>query len=144
MGSFLRVRRAFTSSPLAVPSVITSSSLPNAASGREEKVGDPPRLSRFNVHQLRDIEKALAQHLGVNPEHVDQDGFAVVPDSSRLLRITWRASTAISVDDFQSIVDEATVEPADTGPQPRPGRPAPVPKVTRRLPRRSRRPRQPG
>ena len=107
-------------------------------------MGDPPRLSRFNVHQLRDIEKALAQHLGVNPEHVDHDGFAVVPDSGRLLRITWRASTAISVDDFQSIVDEATVEPADTGPQPRPGRPAPPPKVTRRLPRRSRRPRQPG
>ena len=99
-------------------------------------VTDPPRLSRFNVHQLRDIEKALASHLGVNLEQVDQDGFTVVPDSDHLMRIAWRGSAPITVDDFQSIVDEATVEPADTGPQPRPGRRAPPPKVTRHARRR--------
>ena len=100
---------------------------------------DLPLLSRFNVYQLRDIEKALAQRLGVNLEHLDQDGFVVVPESGRRLRISWRASAPITVEDFRAIIDEAAVEPASTGRQPRPGRPAPAPKVTRRAARRGRR-----
>jgi len=86
------------------------------------------------VHELRDIERAIAQHLRVDIEQVDRDGFTILPDSGRLLRVTWRGSAPITLDDFQSIVDEATAEPTSTGRQPRPGG-APVPRVTRREPR---------
>ena len=104
-------------------------------------MGDAPRLSRFNVHELHAIEKALAQHLQVDVGHVDADGFTVVPDGDRMLHITWRGSAQIAIDDFQSIVDEATEEPTSTGRQPRPGRPAVIPKITRRVPGRNPRPR---
>ena len=89
---------------------------------------DTPHLSRFNVHQLREIEQALAQHLRLNIEQVDGEGFTIVPDAGRLLRVTWRGSAPISIDDFQSIVDEATEEVSSTGPSPdRPGRTATAP-----------------
>jgi hypothetical protein len=100
-------------------------------------VDQGPGLSRFNVRELRMIEKALAQHLRLNIDQVDEDGFSVVPDSRGILRVSWRGSAPITIDDFQSIVDEATVEPTSTGRQPRAGQhAAPVPKVTRRQPRR--------
>ena len=95
-----------------------------------------PHLSRFNVHQLRQIEQALAQHLRLNIEQVDEAGFTVVPGAGPLLRVTWQGSAPITIDDFQSIVDEATEEVTSTGPQPRPGGHEPPPRVTRRVPRR--------
>ena len=98
----------------------------------------PPRLSRFNVLELRAIERALAQHLRVSVEQLDEHGFTVVPDSEHALRISWQASAAITLDDFQSIVDEVTAEQTSTGPQPRPGQAAVIPKVTRTDPRRPR------
>ena len=97
---------------------------------------DLPFLSRFTVHELRDIERALARHLRVSIEHLDEDGFTVVPDSGALLRVTWRGSAPITIDDFQAIVDEATLEPTSTGRQPRPGRGAEAPILTRRALRR--------
>lgn len=99
---------------------------------------DLPLLSRFNVHELRAIERALAQHLRVNIEQVDQQGFTVVPEAGRLLRVTWQGSAPIAIDDLQSIIDEATAEHVSTGPQPWPGRPAAVPMVTRKVTRRRR------
>jgi hypothetical protein len=108
-------------------------------SGRTDADGASlPLLSRFNVHELRAIERAIAQHLRVNMDHVDQDGFTVVPGSGRQLRVTWQGSAPIAIDDLQSIVDEATAEHTSTGPQPWPIRPGPVPKVTRKLTRGSR------
>ena len=100
-----------------------------------------PFLSRFNVHELRAIERALAQHLRVSIEQVAEEGFTVVPESGGLLRVTWQGSARIAIDDLQSIIDEATAEHPSTGRQPWPGRPAPVPTLTRRVTRR--RPRNP-
>jgi hypothetical protein len=94
-----------------------------------------PFLSRFNVHELRAIERALAQHLRVSIDQVADEGFTVVPESGGLLRVTWQGSAPIAVDDLQSIIDEATAEHPSTGRQPWPGR-APVPTLTRRLTRR--------
>ena len=99
---------------------------------------ETPHLSRFNVLQLREIEKALAQHLRLSIEQIDGEGFAIVPAAGGSLRVTWRGSAPISIDDFQSIVDEATEDVSSTGPQPRPGRAAPPPRLTRRKPRRRR------
>lgn len=96
---------------------------------------DLPLLSRFNVHELRAIEKALAQHLRVSIEQVAEGGFTVVPDSGRILRVTWQGSAPIAIDDLQSIVDEATAEHPSTGRQPWPGH-EPVPMVTRKVTRR--------
>ena len=105
-------------------------------SGRTDGDGDYlPILSRFNVHELRAIERALAQHLRVSIEQVGEEGFTVVPDSGRLLRVTWQGSAPIAIDDLQSIVDEATAEHPSTGRQPWPGH-APVPMVTRKVTRR--------
>ena len=104
---------------------------------------DLPLLSRFNVHELRAIERALAQHLRISIEQVAEEGFTVVPDSGRLLRVTWQGSAPIAIDDLQSIVDEATAEHPSTGRQPWPGS-APVPMVTRRVTRRRARKRDDG
>ena len=43
----------------------------------------------------------------LNIEQVDGDGFTVVRCRT-VLRVTWRGSAPITIDDFQSIVDEAT------------------------------------
>ncbi len=105
-------------------------------SGRTDADGESlPLLSRFNVHELLAIERALAQHLRVSIEQVDTDGFTVVPESGSHLRVTWQGSAAIAIDDLQSIIDEATAEHTSTGPQPWPSRPGPVPMVTRKLTR---------
>lgn len=65
-------------------------------------------LARFNAFQLREIERALAEHLGVSAEHVGHGGFTVMPEGERVVRISWVGSAAIDRKLFLGIVEAAT------------------------------------
>jgi hypothetical protein len=91
-------------------------------------------LARFNADQLREIERAIAEHLRVDARQIADDGFSVTPDTGDAMRIHWRGSASIDTVTFHRIVSAATAHdesasqrwrdhlPEPNGPQSRPRR----------------------
>jgi hypothetical protein len=111
--------------------------------GADGALGGPvtAHLSRFNAEQLAAIERAIAKCLQVNSEHLAAHGFSVMRESDDSFRVTWEASAAIPITEFQLLVEAATqgYEPTSWRPLlklPPPHGPA---EVSPRRPRRSRR-----
>lgn len=97
-------------------------------------------LARFNVVEVEDIERALAEHLGVDPHRVAPDGFLVVPEADDRMRITWESSALIDVAEFQALVERATGADPRSPLRPRLPEPhGPIARPRRKFPRRSRR-----
>jgi hypothetical protein len=105
--------------------------------GEEEPDSGAVRLARFNADQLRQIERAIAEHLDVDTVHVDGDGFSVTPDAGsdgRFIVVHWRGSARLETTVFQAILAAATADddsaaqrwqgrhPEPHGPVPRPRR----------------------
>ena len=82
----------------------------DAPSGRDQTELGPTtaHLSRFNAEQLDAIERAIADCLQVNSEHLAAHGFSVMRESDDSFRVTWEASAAIPITEFQLLVEAAT------------------------------------
>jgi hypothetical protein len=66
------------------------------------------RLARFDADQLRAIESAIAEHLDVDTTYLADDGFSVIPDGDRALKVIWRGSARIDSATFTGIIATAT------------------------------------
>ena len=100
------------------------------------------RLARFDADQLRAIERAIAEHLGVDATYLAADGFNVSPDGDRGMSIEWRGSARIDAETFNAIVAGATAGD-DSGEQ-RWREHLPEPAGIRARPRKFKRRRRPG
>jgi hypothetical protein len=93
------------------PGLVSLGDAVGAPSGGDEgELGGPAaaHLSRFNAEQLAAIELAIAECLQVNSEHLAAHGFSVMRETDDSFRVTWEASAAIPIAEFQLLVEAAT------------------------------------
>ncbi len=102
-------------SPVTSPAISPGSSSRDTGETRAAPDADPlpptaAHLARFNADQLRDIERAIAEHLRVDTTQVADDGFSVTPGGDGAMLIHWRGSASIDTETFHRIVDTATAD----------------------------------